>query len=632
MTAFRQAGVFFTAILMVTLSLSSCSAPPSIGALVERDGGIQVIVPALWADSGSGTSGIELATVWVDKSRSETQSSYDVNLSDVQSKGGGAMWQAATSAAAAVGTLFSGVVPDDIALRFDITGPIDGPSAGGILTVGVLAALNEHPMDSSTTMTGTISPDGSIGPVGLIGLKLQAAAEAGYKRVLLPAVISEISDPETGDSINTRGFASSLGLDVTFVRNIEEAYEEFTGESLLETPHSSVYRVSDYPQLDLAQGGAARQLNEDVEKRLSEFPDAPQLVRDQLNASEYARQSGDLTTAFALAVDALNILERWQGENRIKELVQDEGSNQARLTLAEIVASENDKIDIQLKDQLSTVQSFNPAQSLAFPAAVSWLTYARAIFVSLEDALADPGLNDDAELLASYGALVAQVAAESSLVFPASMEVLDAVPEPSLQTHHPVNTFMSGYTNFLITAGDANLTYLQEVIGLSKQDELYVTDLAPVAFALADEVHTTETDTQSSAAEIEESSLAMTYFVVTTSLVTGVQVFGSTDMWLNAEHARTGANEYVEGAISQSNSLISQYADLLLSDHLNAGFPVWSAQWGSAAFDELSVQGREARGASIALNELWYDVITVLAMNAFAGQDPWSPSFHQRNQ
>jgi hypothetical protein len=632
MTAFRQAGVFFTAILMVTLSLSSCSAPPSIGALVERDGGIQVIVPALWADSGSGTSGIELATVWVDKSRSETQSSYDVNLSDVQSKGGGAMWQAATSAAAAVGTLFSGVVPDDIALRFDITGPIDGPSAGGILTVGVLAALNEHPMDSSTTMTGTISPDGSIGPVGLIGLKLQAAAEAGYKRVLLPAVISEISDPETGDSINTRGFASSLGLDVTFVRNIEEAYEEFTGESLLETPHSSVYRVSDYPQLDLAQGGAARQLNEDVEKRLSEFPDAPQLVRDQLNASEYARQSGDLTTAFALAVDALNILERWQGENRIKELVQDEGSNQARLTLAEIVASENDKIDIQLKDQLSTVQSFNPAQSLAFPAAVSWLTYARAIFVSLEDALADPGLNDDAELLASYGALVAQVAAESSLVFPASMEVLDAVPEPSLQTHHPVNTFMSGYANFLITAGDANLTYLQEVIGLSKQDELYVTDLAPVAFALADEVHTTETDTQSSAAEIEESSLAMTYFVVTTSLVTGVQVFGSTDMWLNAEHARTGANEYVEGAISQSNSLISQYADLLLSDHLNAGFPVWSAQWGSAAFDELSVQGREARGASIALNELWYDVITVLAMNAFAGQDPWSPSFHQRNQ
>jgi Lon protease (S16) C-terminal proteolytic domain len=618
--AFLRAGVFLTALLMVTLSLSSCSAPPSIGALVEREGGIQIIVPALWADSGSGKSGIEPATIWVDDSRNESQPSYDVNLSDVQSKGGGAMWQAATSAAAAVGTLFSGVVPDDIALRFDITGPIDGPSAGGILTVGVLAALNEHPMDSSTTMTGTISPDGSIGPVGLIGLKLQAAAEEGYTRVLVPAALTEISDPETGEPISTQRFASSVGVDITFVRTIEEAYEAFTGESLLATSGAPVFNISDYPKLDLAQEGASRQLYADVEKRLSEFTEAPQPVRDQLTASERARESGDVTTAFALAVDALNLLERWHGEATISELVRDVGPNEARLALKASVMAEYDTINSQLKDQLGRAESFTPAQSLAFPAAVAWLTYARAIFVSMDDALANPAIIENPELLTSYGALAAQVAAESKFVFPASMQVLDAVPKASVKQDQPVNIFMSGYTNFLITAGDANLTYLQDVIGLSEQDELYVTDLAPVAFALADDVQTIDPATQSLAEEMEESSVAMTYFVVTTSLVTGVQVFGSADMWLDAEQAQTGGNEYVLGAIMQSNDVISQYADRLLDTGLNAGFPVWSAQWGTAAFDELSGQNRETAGASIALNELWYDVITVLAMNAYAGQ------------
>ena len=37
------------------------------------------------------------------------------------------------------------------------------------------------------TMTGTINPDGTVGPVGGIPEKIAGTAKAGYKRILIPA-------------------------------------------------------------------------------------------------------------------------------------------------------------------------------------------------------------------------------------------------------------------------------------------------------------------------------------------------------------------------------------------------------------------------------------------------------------
>lgn len=600
-------------------TLSACASTPAIGELREVDGGIQIVVPALWADGNTGKSGIEPATVWVDPSRTSNQLAYEVNLADVQAKGGGAQWQAATSSAAAIGTLFSGRDPDDVACKFDITGPIDGPSAGGVLTVGVLAALNTHPLDPKVTMTGTISPDGSIGPVGLISYKLQAADEAGFETVVLPAALTTISDPETGQAIDTAEFATSLGLEAVFVRTIDEAYERFTGERLASAQTASSYSFADYSALDAARIVAAEQLQADVERRLADSSAAPQLARDQLAAAKSASAAGDASSGFALAVDALDLLEHWRGQTAFDAAVAESSVTEARQALLTDVAAKRQAINEQLTAALEQATNYDAAQSLAFPGAVAWLTYARAIFVSLEDALQDTSLDDEPELLADYAGLATQVTAESESVFPASIVVLEAVPELAVAIDTPVSEFVSGYTNFLVAAGDANLTYLRDVAGLTEADQrqLPVTDLVPVAFALADEAAGIEPETQSIEIELEQSSVAMTYYVVTTSLVTAVQVFGSPDMWLDSEQAQAGANAYVADSISQSKALTGRYADLLLSEGLNAGFPLWSAEWGTAAFEDLSVQERGATGASIALNELWYDVITVLAMNAY---------------
>lgn len=64
---------------------------------------------------------------------------------------------------------------------------IGGPSAGATLAVGAIAALNDWEVRPDVLMTGTINPDGTVGPVGGIPEKAAAAAQIGMTRFLYPA-------------------------------------------------------------------------------------------------------------------------------------------------------------------------------------------------------------------------------------------------------------------------------------------------------------------------------------------------------------------------------------------------------------------------------------------------------------
>src|SRR5512137_124150 len=63
---------------------------------------------------------------------------------------------------------------------------IGGPSAGAIMTVAVIALLENWTLDNDTVMTGMINPDGSIGPIGGIPYKIDAAHLVGATRFLIP--------------------------------------------------------------------------------------------------------------------------------------------------------------------------------------------------------------------------------------------------------------------------------------------------------------------------------------------------------------------------------------------------------------------------------------------------------------
>ena len=119
---------------------------------------------------------------------------------------------------------------------------VEGPSAGAALTVATIAALENKSIDPKTMITGTISPDGTIGPVGGIVEKATAAKDVGATLFIVP----------TGQSVQTYylpereckrvgpltyctttyneervDVSKDVGIEVKEVSNIEEAVSYF---------------------------------------------------------------------------------------------------------------------------------------------------------------------------------------------------------------------------------------------------------------------------------------------------------------------------------------------------------------------------------------------------------------------
>jgi uncharacterized protein len=124
---------------------------------------------------------------------------------------------------------------------------IGGPSAGGTMTVGIIAALEGWSTRSDVMMTGMINPDGTIGPVGGILEKASAAASVGAKLFLIPQgqriqVVQEtqkrtiggiVQITTTSKKVDVAKYAKERwGLEVKEVSDIYEAVYYFTGHRL----------------------------------------------------------------------------------------------------------------------------------------------------------------------------------------------------------------------------------------------------------------------------------------------------------------------------------------------------------------------------------------------------------------
>lgn len=71
-------------------------------------------------------------------------------------------------------------------INFPGGAPVDGPSAGIAMTVVAVSALTGVPVDGACAMTGEISVQGCVKPVGGVPLKIEAARQAGIRRVFIP--------------------------------------------------------------------------------------------------------------------------------------------------------------------------------------------------------------------------------------------------------------------------------------------------------------------------------------------------------------------------------------------------------------------------------------------------------------
>ena len=74
----------------------------------------------------------------------------------------------------------------DIHINFPGGVPVDGPSAGVAMLAAAVSAIRGVPVDGSAAVTGEVSVQGNVLPVGGVPQKVEAARRAGLQRVFIP--------------------------------------------------------------------------------------------------------------------------------------------------------------------------------------------------------------------------------------------------------------------------------------------------------------------------------------------------------------------------------------------------------------------------------------------------------------
>ena len=95
---------------------------------------------------------------------------------------------------------------------------VSGPSAGAAMTMLAISAFDGKPLRPDFTMTGTISPDGGIGPIGGVYDKVAAAKANGMRLVLVPKVPGSSTEDELYLLVQT-----TFGIPLVQVANISQA-------------------------------------------------------------------------------------------------------------------------------------------------------------------------------------------------------------------------------------------------------------------------------------------------------------------------------------------------------------------------------------------------------------------------
>jgi len=163
-----------------------------------------------------------------------------------------------------------------------LPGIIGGPSAGSAATLLVSGALLGKKIPKDVAITGTINSGGTIGPVGGLKYKVEAAGNNGVKTVLIPKGTNEFTEDNVTTNLTALG--ESLNLTVVEMTTIREVLSSVLNVSKRE-PASSIRVTSEYE--DTMKGVA-----NDLCKRLENYQ------KTNLNISELANLTSSAKEAF----------------------------------------------------------------------------------------------------------------------------------------------------------------------------------------------------------------------------------------------------------------------------------------------------------------------------------------------
>jgi hypothetical protein len=191
----------------------------------------------------------------------------------------------------------------------------DGTGIDAALAVGMIATSARRPYPKDTLVIGNLHPDSSLGMVTHLADRLDAAAKAGVKRVIIPKVeLFETS--ASGDVVNIMRHADDLGLKCIPVDNIIEATEVAMNDPLPDPPTGSgppkyspdvATYIDGYAQREQTEA-ASGMLDAPKESQLNQYPPRQAAVWKQVYAEvqqgNEAYKGGQVYVAYRLLARA----------------------------------------------------------------------------------------------------------------------------------------------------------------------------------------------------------------------------------------------------------------------------------------------------------------------------------------
>lgn len=221
-------------------------AKPRYQALIlgtDQKGGSTVIplvgtprtvqVDAMWVFKGGpgwDTSG-GISKIWLTTTPQE-DSHVRVGMYQRYAGGMGPQWRAAVWMAAFVTANTLGKDLTDFRFTAENAGFIDGASAGALMTAGFLASLTGAKVDPTVTITGTVNPDGTVGPVAGIPHKFAGAIAAGKKRLGYPVGLRYDDDLDEKKKVDVVALVEAKGATAREISDVYDAYNFLTGDEL----------------------------------------------------------------------------------------------------------------------------------------------------------------------------------------------------------------------------------------------------------------------------------------------------------------------------------------------------------------------------------------------------------------
>lgn len=294
---------------LLALALVAPSVCLSIGARTafsvepvgEPNRRVTINTISVYHGGGEAKGASTRVAIWYDRTPDQR-----IRLAFIEDEidGFGDMWRAAAWQAALVAADLCGHDMAGTRLFLERSGRVDGPSAGAITTVGVLAALRGDTVRQDVAMTGTINPDGTIGPVGGIPQKIDGAAAAGIKTVLVPYGMRNDWDPNLKRSVDLVERGANKGVDVKLVGDIYTAYKWMTGKKLPrpEQAPEPILRNEVYRRFRIK----VEEWTVKYQEQLAKYKEAPERYR-----SDYTDEL--VEEAAAWASDVKRLMDEGQG-------------------------------------------------------------------------------------------------------------------------------------------------------------------------------------------------------------------------------------------------------------------------------------------------------------------------------